>query len=127
VGHELLVGIEDRTFAEGHRRGAVQAPALAHEPPEGRAQEGRLHLDRRCADRVDLAARPRAPRRVGHGDVEQGHGDAAVRDAPRVRQLLAKLDRDVGLVALEAQQLEAERLGERDADQELQGGRPRPR
>ena len=67
----------------------------------------------------DVSATPSSPgaaRRVRHDDVEQRHRHAAVGDAPRVGELVAQRHRDLGLAALEAQQLEAEHLDERDVD-----------
>ena len=113
-------GVDQRRFAERHRRRAMQAPAGADQAAEAGPQEARLHLDRDDARSLGDAVLARAARGVGHDDVEQGHRHAAVGDAPRVGELLAQLGRDLGLAALEAEQLEAEQLDERNLDQELQ-------
>ena len=46
--------------------------------------------------------------------VEQGHGHAAVGHAPRVAQLLAQVERDLGFTVFELEQIEAEHLDEGD-------------
>ena len=50
-------------------------------------------------ERSAIAVGARAARRVRHDDVEQRHRHAAVRDAPRVGELVAQLQRDLGLAA----------------------------
>ena len=58
------LGVDQRAFAERHRRGAVQAPAGADEAAEAGAHEAGLHLDRDDARRLGdaVVARRCAPR-----------------------------------------------------------------
>ena len=125
---QLAFGVDDRGLAERERHGAVQPPAGGDQPAEARPHEARLHLDRDHARALGDAVFAGAARRVAIATSSRVMRDAAVGHAPRVRELGAQLERDLGLAALEAQQLEAEQVDERDLDLELHGSvglRPR--
>jgi hypothetical protein len=120
VRAQRAASVVHAALAEGHAAGAVQQPPVGHQPPRRGPQEAGLHLDGDDARHAVLVGVAHAARRMGHHHVQQRHQDAAVRDGPRVLHFGTHVQADLRLAGVEAPELHAQRLDERDVQREGQ-------
>lgn len=99
-------------FAKGHRRRVKYRMSDAHEPAAGigRLHETGLHLYRNASAgvRIERAAGH------GHGDVEQGHDDPAVRHIPTVQMTRRQLQDHLRLTGGGLEKFDADVFDKRD-------------
>jgi hypothetical protein len=119
VGDEFANCAGHTGFAEGQRGRAAQTPCGGDEAPFAGQQETRLHLDRDHPGHPGAVRGVGAARGMGHGDVEQGHRGAAMRDLEGVGELRPKRQGQHGAPRLDLHQLEAKQAREGNLDLEF--------